>query len=63
MERKFLKWNSQGKRFERLAGIHPADKNLLMNGIWLRMTRSGLASFVVVGTYFLAVDHLFQVAQ
>ncbi|KAL2519857.1 Mitochondrial substrate carrier family protein [Forsythia ovata] len=58
MERKFLKWNRQGKRFERLTGIHPADRNLLMNGVWLRMARSGLASFVVVGSYFLAVDHL-----
>ncbi|KAL2497216.1 Mitochondrial substrate carrier family protein [Abeliophyllum distichum] len=58
MERKFLKWNRPGKRFERLVGIHPADRNLLMNGVWLRMARSGLASFVVVGSYFLAVDHL-----
>lgn len=57
-ERKFLKWNRAGKRFERLTGIHPADRNLLMNGIWLRMARSGLASFVVVGTYFWAVDRL-----
>ncbi|CAI9787037.1 unnamed protein product [Fraxinus pennsylvanica] len=57
-ERKFLKWNRPGKRFERLTGIHPADRNLLMNGIWLRMARSGLASFAVVGTYYWAVDHL-----
>ncbi|KAL2513148.1 Mitochondrial substrate carrier family protein [Abeliophyllum distichum] len=58
MERKFLKWNSPGKRFERLTGIHPADRNLLMNGVWLWMARSGLASFVVVGSYFLEVDDL-----
>ncbi|KAL0375969.1 UNVERIFIED_CONTAM: hypothetical protein Scaly_0714500 [Sesamum calycinum] len=36
MERKFLKWSKPGKRFERLTGIHPADRNLLLNGIWLR---------------------------
>ncbi|CAI9754368.1 unnamed protein product [Fraxinus pennsylvanica] len=37
MERKYLRWNRPGKRFERLTGIHPADRNFLMNGIWLRM--------------------------
>ncbi|CAI9754369.1 unnamed protein product [Fraxinus pennsylvanica] len=37
MERKYLRWNRRGKRFERLTGIHPADRNFLMNGIWLRM--------------------------
>ncbi|PIN06156.1 hypothetical protein CDL12_21291 [Handroanthus impetiginosus] len=58
MERKFLKWSRPGKRFERLTGIHPADRNLLLNGIWLRMARCGLASSIIVGSYFLAVDHL-----
>ncbi|KAL3814441.1 hypothetical protein ACJIZ3_015709 [Penstemon smallii] len=56
MERKFLKWNRPGKRFERLTGIHPSDRNVLKNGILLRMARCGIGSFVVVGSYFLAVD-------
>ncbi|KAG8364115.1 hypothetical protein BUALT_Bualt19G0093200 [Buddleja alternifolia] len=58
MERKFLKWSRPGKRFERLTGIHPADRNLLLNGVWLRMARCGIASSVIVGSYFLAIDHL-----
>lgn len=58
MERKLLKWRRQGKRFERLTGIHPADRNLMLNGIWLRMARCGLASSVIVGSYFFAIDHL-----
>ncbi|KAI3448282.1 hypothetical protein Pfo_004947 [Paulownia fortunei] len=58
MERKFLKWKRPGKRFERLTGIHPADRNLMLNGIWLRMARCGLASSVIVGSYFFAIDHL-----
>ncbi|XP_002526979.2 uncharacterized protein LOC8260363 [Ricinus communis] len=58
MERRLLKWNRPGKRFERLTGIHPADRNILFRGIWLRMARSGLASVMIVGSYYLAVDHL-----
>ncbi|KAJ0089732.1 hypothetical protein Patl1_14203 [Pistacia atlantica] len=58
MERKMLKWNRPGKRFERYTGIHPSDRNVLLRGIWFRMARSGLASFVIVGSYFLALDHL-----
>ncbi|KAI9157178.1 hypothetical protein LWI28_018037 [Acer negundo] len=58
MERKLLKWNRPGKRFERYSGIHPADRNLLFRGIWLRMARSGIASFMIVGSYFAAVDFL-----
>ncbi|KAK2986933.1 hypothetical protein RJ640_009076 [Escallonia rubra] len=58
MERRLLKWTLPGKRFERLAGIHPADRNILFHGIGLRMARSGIASFMLVGGYFWAVDHL-----
>ncbi|XP_052179527.1 mitochondrial arginine transporter BAC2 [Diospyros lotus] len=58
MERRLLKWKLPGKRFERLTGIHPADRNILLRGIWTRMARSGLASFVIVGGYFLGVDCL-----
>ncbi|KAL0334457.1 UNVERIFIED_CONTAM: hypothetical protein Sangu_1601900 [Sesamum angustifolium] len=58
MERKFLKWSKPGKRFERLTGIHPADRNLLLNGIWLRVARCGLASSVIVGSYFFTISQL-----
>ncbi|KAL3515569.1 hypothetical protein ACH5RR_022471 [Cinchona calisaya] len=58
MERKLLKWPRPGKRFERLTGIHPADRNILFCGVWLRMARSGIASFIVVGSYYWAIDHL-----
>lgn len=58
MERRFLKWSRPGNRFESLAGIHPADRNILFRGIWLRMARSGIASFILVGSYYFAVDHL-----
>ncbi|XP_075511946.1 uncharacterized protein LOC142547499 isoform X3 [Primulina tabacum] len=58
MERKLLKWRKPGTRLERLTGIHPADRNLLLNGIRLRTVHCGLASFVVVGSYFLAIDLL-----
>ncbi|KAK6943172.1 Mitochondrial substrate/solute carrier [Dillenia turbinata] len=58
MERRLLKWKLPGKRFERLTGIHPSDRNLLFRGIQYRMARSGLASFMIVGGYYLAVDHL-----
>ncbi|CAA0812420.1 Mitochondrial substrate carrier family protein [Striga hermonthica] len=57
MERKFLKWKRPGKRFERLTGIHPSDRNLLLNGIWLRMARCGLASSIIVGSYYFAINH------
>ena len=58
MERKLLKWPRPGKRCERFTGIHPADRNILFRGVWLRMARSGIASFVVVGSYYWAVGHL-----
>ncbi|XVF20487.1 hypothetical protein REPUB_Repub12eG0004600 [Reevesia pubescens] len=58
-ERKLLKWKTPGKRFEKLAGIHPADRNILFRGIWLRMAGSGIASFVIVGSYYLfIITHL-----
>ncbi|KAJ8551509.1 hypothetical protein K7X08_021524 [Anisodus acutangulus] len=56
MERRFLKWQLPGKRFERWTGIHPADRNILFRGLGLRMACSGLASFVVVGGYLFAID-------
>lgn len=58
MERKLLKWKTPGNRFERATGIHPSDRNLLFRGIWIRMARSGIASFMIVGGYYFAVDHL-----
>ncbi|KAK4593591.1 hypothetical protein RGQ29_017630 [Quercus rubra] len=58
MERNLLGWRRPGNRFERVTGIHPSDRNLLFRGIWLRMARCGFASFVIVGSYFLTVDHL-----
>ncbi|XP_057803240.1 mitochondrial arginine transporter BAC2 [Salvia miltiorrhiza] len=58
LERKFLMWPKRGNRFERLTGIHPADRNLLLNGIGLRMARCGLASSIIVGSYFFAINHL-----
>ncbi|XP_010242261.1 PREDICTED: uncharacterized protein LOC104586661 isoform X2 [Nelumbo nucifera] len=58
MERKFLRWRQPGYWIERVSGIHPADRSLLFRGIWLRMACSGFASFIIVGSYFLAVDHL-----
>ncbi|GAA0155820.1 transporter [Lithospermum erythrorhizon] len=58
MERVLLKWNRPGKRFERLTGIHPSDRNLLFRGLWLRMACSGIASFVLVGSYFFAISNL-----
>ncbi|KDP34908.1 hypothetical protein JCGZ_09196 [Jatropha curcas] len=58
MERRLLKWRRPGNWFERVTGIHPADRNLLFRGIWLRMARSGLASFMIVGSYYFAVDYI-----
>ncbi|XP_061354932.1 uncharacterized protein LOC133299484 [Gastrolobium bilobum] len=58
MERRFLKWTRPGNKFERITGIHPADRNVLFRGIGLRMARSGIASFMIVGSYFFVVDHL-----
>ncbi|CAD6260222.1 unnamed protein product [Miscanthus lutarioriparius] len=58
MERKFLKWKAPGTWIERKTGISPADRNVLFRGIGLRMARSGIASFVLVGSYYLAVNHL-----
>nr|XP_043622010.1 mitochondrial tricarboxylate transporter 1 [Erigeron canadensis] len=61
MERKFLRWTLPGRRFERLTGIHPRDRNILFRGIWLRMARSGVASFVFIGSYFFVIDRLVSV--
>ncbi|KAL4311620.1 hypothetical protein GQ457_01G044920 [Hibiscus cannabinus] len=58
MERKLLKWKTPGKRFEKLTGIHPADRNLLFRGIWLRMARSGIASLAIVGSYYFSITYL-----
>ncbi|XP_031485913.1 uncharacterized protein LOC116254582 [Nymphaea colorata] len=58
MERKLLKWKPPGTWFERLSGIHPADRQMLSRGIGLRMVRSGVACTALVGSYFLAVDYL-----
>ncbi|XWS65378.1 hypothetical protein CRYUN_Cryun05aG0107600 [Craigia yunnanensis] len=58
MERKLLKWKIPGKRFEKITGIHPADRNILFRGIWLRMARSGIASFVIVESYYLSITYL-----
>ncbi|CAN7104642.1 unnamed protein product [Brassica rapa subsp. narinosa] len=55
---KFLKWNKPGKRLERWTGIHPTNRTLLFRGIGTRMTRSSVASTVIVGCYYLAVDLL-----
>ncbi|PHT65092.1 hypothetical protein T459_29517 [Capsicum annuum] len=46
------------KRFESWTGIHPADRNILFHGLGLRMARSEIASFVVVGSYLFAIDKL-----
>ncbi|KAM3282797.1 hypothetical protein P3S67_026442 [Capsicum chacoense] len=54
--RGFLKWKLPGKRFESWTGIHPTDRNILFRGLGLRMARSGIASFVVVGGYLFAID-------
>lgn len=58
MERRFLKWRAPGMWIERMTGTTPADRNVLFRGIGLRMARSGIASFVLVGSYYLAVDQL-----
>lgn len=58
MERRLLKWSRPGNRFESFTGIHPRDRNILFRGIWLRMARSGIASFLLVGSYYFAVDQL-----
>lgn len=58
MERKLLKWKPPGTWFERLSGIHPADRRILFRGIGLRMARSGVACFALVGSYYLAIDYL-----
>lgn len=57
-ERKLMRWKLPGNRFERWTGIHPRDRNLLVRGIGLRMARSGIATFMVVGGYFLAVGNI-----
>nr|CAD1844356.1 unnamed protein product [Ananas comosus var. bracteatus] len=58
MERKLLKWTAPGIWIERVTGMSPADRNIMFRGFWLRVARSGIASFVLVGSYYLAVDHL-----
>ncbi|PHT65256.1 hypothetical protein T459_29681 [Capsicum annuum] len=47
---------SSGKRFESWTGIRPADRNIIFRGLGLRMARSGIVSFVVVGGYLFAID-------
>ncbi|RLM73407.1 uncharacterized protein C2845_PM15G15200 [Panicum miliaceum] len=58
MERKLLKWKAPGTWIERKTGISPADRNFLFRGIGLRMARSGIASFVLAGSYYLVVDYI-----
>ncbi|KAI4368951.1 hypothetical protein MLD38_017450 [Melastoma candidum] len=58
MERRLLKWNTPGNRFERITGIHPSDRNILFRGIWVRMARSGISSSLIVGAYFFSIDLL-----
>ncbi|KAL5213785.1 hypothetical protein ABZP36_002937 [Zizania latifolia] len=56
MERRFLKWKAPGTWIERKTGISPADRNVLFHGIGLRMARSGIASCLLVGSYYFVVD-------
>ncbi|KAK7407678.1 hypothetical protein VNO78_09688 [Psophocarpus tetragonolobus] len=58
MERKLLKWKRPGNKFERITGIHPSDRSVLFHGIGWRMARSGLASFMIVGSYLFVADQL-----
>ncbi|KAK9716549.1 hypothetical protein RND81_06G240900 [Saponaria officinalis] len=58
MERKMLKSQRPGNWFERFTGIHPADRKVLFRGMSVRSARCGLASFLLVGSYFLFVEHL-----
>ncbi|OVA11875.1 Mitochondrial substrate/solute carrier [Macleaya cordata] len=58
MESKLMRWKKKGYWIEKVSGIHPSYRNVLFRGIGLRMARSGFASFAIVGSYFLAVDHL-----
>ncbi|MCL7043393.1 hypothetical protein MKW94_011138 [Papaver nudicaule] len=58
MESKVMRWKKTGSWFEKVSGIHPSYRNILFRGIGLRMARSGLTSFAIVGSYFLAVDYL-----
>lgn len=58
LERKLLELKPAGTRFERWTGIHPFDRKVLYKGIWLRMARCGIGSFLVVRCYFFAVDQL-----
>lgn len=60
MEEKFFKMGLPGKELDRWTGIHPADRKILYRGIFFRMARSGVASFVIVGSYFLTIDQLFS---
>lgn len=58
LERRFLRWKQPGNKFERFTGIHPADRGLLFRGMSWRMARSGIASFMIVRSYFFLVEHL-----
>ncbi|KAI0500907.1 hypothetical protein KFK09_019125 [Dendrobium nobile] len=58
MERKFLKWKASGIWIERVTGLSPADRNLLLRGIGLRMACSGVASFTLVASYLFAIKQL-----
>ncbi|XP_040378862.1 mitochondrial tricarboxylate transporter 1 [Oryza brachyantha] len=56
MERRLLKWKPPGTWIERKTGISPANRSILFRGIQLRMAQSGIASFVLVGSYYFLVD-------
>ncbi|KAL4189381.1 hypothetical protein AMTRI_Chr08g206780 [Amborella trichopoda] len=58
MERKLLKWKPLGSWFNRKAGIRPSDRAFLLRGLWLRVARSGVSCFAMVGGYYLIIQHL-----
>lgn len=62
-ERKLLRWEAPGNWIERVTGMSPADRNIMFRGFSMRMARSGIATFVVVGGYLVAVNHLFETAS
>ncbi|XP_078427380.1 mitochondrial substrate carrier family protein [Wolffia australiana] len=58
MERKFLRWETPGSWLEKKTGISPRDRGILFRGIGLRSASTGLASFVIVGGYLMAVKYI-----
>ncbi|XP_042418422.1 S-adenosylmethionine mitochondrial carrier protein-like isoform X1 [Zingiber officinale] len=58
MERKLLRWEAPGNWLERVAGMSPADRNIMFRGLWPRVLCCGISSFVFVGSYLLTVDYL-----